>query len=158
MITVLPNTNIYQYQNKNDNEPKIETLSQSTNYYLNKVKLKTANHDYSYFIDIYNENSKIKGLTQSFFIFTELIQYFEFNELHITYKNNEPDWGIIQAFYKRNNLTVFDIIPNKSLPPELSDIKIKFNDGENDWITVPRVNNMDATCNSNFLPILLSPK
>ena len=77
MITVLPNTNIYQYQNKNDNEPKIETLSQSTNYYLNKVKLKTANHDYSYFIDIYNENSKIKGLTQSFFIFTELIQYFE---------------------------------------------------------------------------------
>jgi hypothetical protein len=99
MILLLPNTNIY----KPNNEPNyIQPISQSTQYYLNKIKTKTQNFDYSYFINIYNTNSKIRASTQSFYVFIEILQHFELTVadsfIYYSPKNETIDFGIIEAF------------------------------------------------------------
>ena len=135
IIILLPTTNIYfskyienqQYNYNNENIYKIEPITQSINYYLNKIILKTNNIDYSYFINIYNNYSKIKALTNSFFIFIEIIKYFNLNKysnniLYYVNKNSLFDWGIIQAFYHINSFNNFYINNNIEIPNELKNI------------------------------------
>lgn len=118
IVVLLPSTNIYSPHytpSRIENTKRIFSidekkckecpphflLSQSMLYYLNKVQLKTEHIDYSYFKNIYNTNSNIVALSQSFFIFVELFQHFDipFEAHNFGYfvKGGCVDWGIVQA-------------------------------------------------------------
>jgi hypothetical protein len=113
IVVLLPTTNIYlPHSSHIENTKKIQSLppfllSQSMSYYLNNVNKKTENVDYSYFKNIYNANSNIVALSQSFYIFVELFQHFDiqFEAHNIGYfvKGDCVDWGIVQSlvpYYK----------------------------------------------------------
>lgn len=114
---LLPNTNIYL--------PKQDeiipcSISQSSYYYLEDIQNKIKNIDYSYFQNIYKNLSKIKGITDSFYIFIELIQHFDIIDTSETYtisyypagEGGVIDWGIFQAFDKMGKITRYDIYKN----------------------------------------------
>jgi hypothetical protein len=119
LVILLPTTNIYNLDETAGVGGPI-LLSQSIYYYLNKIKEKTQDVDYSFFKNIYMINSRVPALSPSYFVFVELIQHFDL--LHpthatVTYygggggggedgvgdKNHTPnkmDWGILHAFQR----------------------------------------------------------
>jgi hypothetical protein len=119
ILILLPNTNIYLPEQL---PCTTIAISQSINYYLKKIKMKTNEKNvFTQFINIYNDCSKIKGLSPSFFIFIELIQHFNlsFKPQNISYytKGGDIDWGIIQAFSHNDKTNRFTI--NAPLPTNI---------------------------------------
>jgi hypothetical protein len=114
LLVLLPTTNIYGalVGSGGGSAPQQTTPQYSSNYYLNKIKQKTKHIDYQPFINCYRDLCKNQVTSNSFFIFFELINNFDFFTESIKLYRLEKDYssGIIEAFNHINKNHQIEVI------------------------------------------------
>jgi hypothetical protein len=120
LLVLLPTTNCIGSNVTTATSSKIikNTLSQSpqysSEYYLTKIKQKTKHIDYVPFIDSYRNLCKKTVSSDSFFIFFELINNFDFfsRNIKLFCCEKEEYLGIVEAFLHTNKEYELKVVEN----------------------------------------------